>query len=166
MLLAIIILLSVLLVISFIFSISMSISLRNTKIIMKDYSSMMYSLMKTNERYNENMNDIQKDVTTTQESLKSLTSSIRSLVKQQHEENDKKILPGPQLLKMLDDIITETILMQASLMQNQIVPDSAVNEIGEIVQATFPHIDQKYIGKRILYIMNEYNRSKTGQKAS
>ena len=128
------------------------------------YISLIYDNNKRNENMSSDMNDLSTEVKTINETVTSLTSSIRSLVTQHKVEKEKeKIYPGPQLLELIDKCITENILMTASLIQQQQVPDDPVVTVSEILLNTFPHVNENYLQRRVIYIMNEFNNSRTGR---
>jgi hypothetical protein len=130
-----------------------------------DHGNYIYKMMKATDESKESQTSISTDVNKVNETMSSLTSSIRSLVKQKQEAANEKIYPGPQLLQLIDSCITETILMTATLISRQRVPNDPLLMVTDIVTKTFPHVDTTFLEQRIIYIMEDYNRSSTGQKA-
>lgn len=148
------------------------IRLRQLNRRLDDQCNFIYVQMKEDEEIKDtqltisnDINELSKSFDTQKETMTSLTSSIRSLVKQNQAKNDEKIFPGPQLLQLIDSCITETILMTATLISKQRVPNDPLVMVTEIVTKTFPHVDVTFLEQRIIYIMEEYNKSSTGQKA-
>lgn len=129
------------------------------------HANYIYQMMKATDESKESQTTISTDVNKVNETMSSLTSSIRSLVKQNQAAAQEKIYPGPQLLQLIDSCITENILMSASLIKKQRVPNDPLAMVSDIVIKTFPHVDEKYIINRVIYIMEDYNASSTGQKA-
>lgn len=140
--------------------------MRNT---MNDYASLMYETMKRTDEASKTSLNIENGINTVDDNVKSLTSSIRSLVKQQQEQqksrNNEKIFPGPQLLEMLDKCIVENVSMMATLIHKQRVPDDPLTRVTDITIQTFPHINEQYIIDRCIYVMEEFNKSQSGQKS-
>ena len=136
---------------------------------MDDHGRFIYQMMKRSDEVKETSNDTSEGVTKVNETVTSLTSSIRSLVKQnqaQLKKANETIYPGPQLLQLVDQSITENILMTAVLIQKQhVVSEDPLIRVSRIVEQTFPHVNPTYIKERCIYIMEDYNRSQTGQKA-
>lgn len=128
------------------------------------FGNYIYQMMKANDSSKESQTSISENVNKVNETMSSLTSSIRSLVKQKQEAANEKIYPGPQLLQLIDSCITETILMTATLISRQRVPNDPLLLVSDIVTKTFPHVDTTFLEQRIIYIMEDYNRSSTGQK--
>lgn len=132
---------------------------------MNTFGNYIYQMMKASDTTKETQTDISSDVNKVNETMSSLTSSIRSLVKQNQAASEEKIYPGPQLLQLIDSCITETILMTATLVSKQRVPENPLVFVSDIVIKTFPHVDVKFIENRVIYIMEEYNHSSSGKKA-
>lgn len=128
------------------------------------FGNYIYQMMKANDSSKESQRSISENVNKVNETMSSLTSSIRSLVKQKQDAANEKIYPGPQLLQLIDSCITETILMTATLISRQRVPNDPLLLVSDIVTKTFPHVDTTFLEQRIIYIMEDYNRSNTGQK--
>lgn len=143
----------------------MAVALNRMKNKMVDLTNFVYQLMRQNETSTNSIVEVSNMSNTTNETLSTLTSSIRSVMKKMHDNSKEKIYPGPELLALLDRCIQENVLMYASLIKNDPMPENPQTKITEIVMKTFPHIDEKYIIQRTIYIMEEFNNSRTGRKS-
>lgn len=117
------------------------------------------------EQINQCCNDIQTHNKTYEQALTSLTSSIRSILKQNIEKQSATIYPTSQMMPEIDAFITEHILMAAYLISNQNIPDNPIYYILECTSKAYPNIDKKYLSERINYIADQFNHSSTGKKA-
>ena len=138
------------------------IKMKNT---LTDYSHFMYQLMRKIESTDSNTDKIAQSTNTTNETLSTLTSSIRSVIRKMDEEHNTKIMPGPQLMELIDKCITEHVLMESKLMQNQVVKGKVINTVSGFITETFPHVNQEYLVRRVTYIVEEFNNSNTGRKS-
>ena len=138
------------------------VKMKNT---LTDYTHFMYQLMRKIESVDSNTDKIAQSTNTTNETLNTLTSSIRSVIRKLAEENNTKIMPGPQLMELIDKCITEHVLMEAKLTQNQVVKDKVMNTIAGFITETFPHVNEEYIVRRVTYIIEEFISSNTGRKS-
>ena len=154
---------------SLIFNIILMMRLSQVNKRIDDHGRFIYQMMKRSDEVKETSNNTSEGVTKVNETVTSLTSSIRSLVKQnqaQLKKANETIFPGPQLLQLVDQCITENILMTAVLIQKQhVVSEDPLIRVSRIVEQTFPHVNPTYIKERCIYIMEDFNRSQTGQKA-
>ena len=130
-----------------------------------DVTNIIYQLMRCNEQSTTSITEVSKMSNTTNETLSTLTSSIRNVMKKMSHDNDQKIYPGPQLLELVDKCITENVLMYASLIKNDPMPENPVTWISNIVIQTFPHVKSDYLIQRTTYVIEEFNNSQTGRKA-
>jgi hypothetical protein len=130
-----------------------------------DVTNFVYQLMRYHEEDTTNIATVSKMSNTTNETLSTLTSSIRSVMKKVQHDNNEKIYPGPQLLDIIDKCITENVLMYASLIKNDPMPENAITWVSNIVVQTFPHVQTNYLIQRTTYIIEEFNNSQTGRKA-
>lgn len=154
----------IVLVLSFAFII-LCVSYKKMKRTLEDNLKFMYQLMRQNESTTNNVEQLSKTTNTTNETLSTLTSSIRSVMKKMQHDSNEKMYPGPQMLELIDKCITENILMQATLIQNDPMPENSLVKVSNIVTKTFPHIYPEYIIQRTTYIMEEFNKSQSGRKA-
>lgn len=119
----------------------------------------------TFDEITECCNDIQTRNKTYEQALTSLTSSIRSILKQNIAKQSATTYPTSQMMPEIDAFITEHILMAAYLISNQNIPDNPIYYILEAAVKAYPNIDRQYLSERINYIANQFNNSSTGKKA-
>lgn len=117
------------------------------------------------EQINQCCNDIQTHNKTYEQALTSLTSSIRSILKQNIDKQSLTTYPTSPMMPEIDAFITEHILMAAYLISNQNIPDNPIYYILECASKAYPNIDKKYLSERINYIADQFNHSSTGKKA-
>ena len=146
---------------------------------LKDYTSLMYSIIRKTNALEDTVRDNDEQtqsslthITTTSDAtvdvVKSLTSSIRSLIKQNQEKalkDQTRVYPNAQMIPIIDEFITEHVLLCAFLIREQRIPDPPAKYITERVSQAYPNIDYDYICERVLYIMDQFNRSTNGTKA-
>ena len=153
-----------------------SLSLRKMKNTLNDYTSLMYAVIKRNDSLEESMNDNMNKMNSnlsqiltvsneTKNAMTSLTSSVYSILKHNKEEREKKVYPTAQMMEAIDSVITEHVLMCAFLIREQRIADPPAKYITERISRAYPNLDYEYICERVLYIMDQFNHSSTGQKA-
>lgn len=143
----------------------MCVLYNKTKRTIDDMKNFIYQLMRQNDTSTNSIVEVSKMTNTTNETLSTLTSSIRSVMKKVQHDNDQKVYPGPQLLELIDKCITENVLMEATLIHNDPMPENTVAKVANIVIQTFPHVVPDYLIQRTTYVMEEFIASKSGRKS-
>ena len=110
-------------------------------------------------------NEIKTTNKTHTDALRSLTSSIQSMLKQEIQKKQAKTYPTAQMMPEIDTFITDHILMAAFLISEQRIPDNPILFILEAVSKAYPQIDYNYLSERVCYIADQFNKSSTGKKA-
>lgn len=114
----------------------------------------MHLLFKRNGLNNDKLYDISNENSEIKENITSLSTSIDTLLKDLQESNDKKIFPTPELAKMIDSTIREQIAIETALSHNmKIAKKSSVTNIVTVVTMTYPFVDEEYITKKCLSII-------------
>ena len=114
----------------------------------------MHLLFKRNGLNNDKLHDISNENSEIKENITSLSTSIDTLLKDLQKSNDKKIFPTPELAKMIDSTIREQIAIETALSHNmKIAKKSSVTNIVTVVTMTYPFVDEEYITKKCLSII-------------
>lgn len=114
----------------------------------------MHLLFKRNGLNNDKLYDISNENSEIKENITSLSTSIDTLLKDLQKSNDKKIFPTPELAKMIDSTIREQIAIETALSHNmKIAKKSSVTNIVTVVTMTYPFVDEEYITKKCLSII-------------
>lgn len=132
------------------------------------YRNYLYQIMRRTESIDWHVDNVDQMDKTINETMGTLTSSIRSVLGKLYEERKQKrekILPDPQLAKVIDDSITEHIMTEKFIISEQGVKELPVVQIAKKVCKTFPYVDVEYITIRTAYICKEFINSKTGNKS-
>ena len=86
--------------------------------------------------------------------LSTLATSIDSIFKEYKQSMNTKIYPTPQLADMITTTIKEQVAVETILTKNlRIIDKNTVNIIIENTIKTYPHVDESYIIKKTLSII-------------
>ena len=142
------------------FIISMSVKMSKMTSTMNEMTNMMYYILKRQKIIDTNLYEISMISNNTETELSTLSTSIDSLFKEYKQSIDKKIYPTPQLVEMITTTIKEQIAVETILTKNlRIIDKNTVNIIIENVIKTYPHVDESYIIKKTLSIVENLKTS-------
>lgn len=137
------------------------VELTKTKKQVNELSRIMYTIL-TNSTYTDTRTSkIEDGVTQTYAVLESLSSSTINLMKEVSNSRNEKIYPTPQLAEMIGATIQEQIMTEITLRSDMSVPlpgSKAVEDVTNIVCATYPHVNQSYIARRVIAMIENIKR--------
>ena len=117
------------------------------KKLMTKFQQLSYNLFMLKDDMNENHLDVT-------ESLETLQTSVANSLEYIQEKSKEKIMPLPQLSKMITETIAEHINLHIKLNQDRnIVPKSEFDEIVIAVCMTYPNVDHKYIVMKVAAVI-------------
>jgi hypothetical protein len=91
------------------------------------------------------------DITSVQQNIKSLTSSIGHVIKENQTIRGEKVYPSPQLAELIQATIKEQITIEMLLSNKmRIANKDSVGKIIENVSKTYPNVDVEYLTKKCL----------------
>jgi predicted regulator of amino acid metabolism with ACT domain len=121
---------------------------------MNELSNMVFMLLRKHEIYDDKLYEISDELSHTHESVTSLSSSIDLMIETIKTKNNEKVYPTPSLAEMISSTIKEQISIETSLSHNmRIASKSSVEKIITNVIQTYPHINEEYITKKCLAII-------------
>lgn len=86
--------------------------------------------------------------------VSTLASELDIHIQKEQEERDRKIYPMPELAKQIEATIQEQFAIQLILRRNMRAPiKGALNDISDVVQKTYPHVDVEYIASKCIAFM-------------
>lgn len=101
---------------------------------------------------------IQSDHEETNKSITSLSSSIKGIIEENKSIRNKKIYPTPQLSEMIGATIKEQLMTEFVFQFDQRVKRGDVlRTISEIVCATYPHVNEEYIARRVTMEVQKFS---------
>lgn len=126
-----------------------------------EISRILFTLMKRQKISDESLNGIKHALVTIHENIGSLSTSTKQLIDDFKTINNEKNLPTPQVVNMIKDTIMEQITIETLLSRDMRVPNKKSTEyIIENTIKTYPHIDQEYLVKLCLAMIENFNISR------
>lgn len=104
---------------------------------------------------------ISNDNTSLNNQLTLLSTSINEYLKEIYTELNKKVYPTPQIADMIQQTISDYLTIEFTLLKNNRIPNrKAVNEIIQHTCLTYPNINEEYITKKTLAIIEKFSSNK------
>lgn len=136
------------------FIILMFIKINKMTSTMNEMTNMMYLILKKQKSIDDVLNDVAISNNNTESELSTLSTSIDSMFKEYKQSMNTKIYPTPQLADMITTTIKEQVAVETILTKNlRIIDKNTVNIIIENTTKTYPHVDESYIIKKTLSII-------------
>lgn len=136
------------------FIILMFIKINKITSTMNEMTNMMYLILKKQKSIDDVLNDVAISNNNTESELSTLSTSIDSMFKEYKQSMNTKIYPTPQLADMITTTIKEQVAVETILTKNlRIIDKNTVNIIIENTTKTYPHVDESYIIKKTLSII-------------
>lgn len=118
---------------------------------LEEQSSVLYSILKKHIIYDDKLYVMSDDITSVQQNIKSLTSSIGHVIKENQTIRGEKVYPSPQLAELIQATIKEQITIEMLLSNKmRIANKDSVGKIIENVSKTYPNVDVEYLTKKCL----------------
>lgn len=141
-------------VILLLFIILMFVKMSKMASTMNEMTNMMYYILKKQKSIDYVLNEVSVSNNNTELELSTLSTSIDSIFKEYKQSMNTKVYPTPQLADMITTTIKEQVAVETILTKNlRIVDKNTVNIIIENTIKTYPHIDESYIIKKTLSII-------------
>lgn len=141
-------------VILLLFVILMFVKMSKMTSTMNEMTNMMYYILKKQKSIDYILNEVSESNNNTELELSTLSTSIDSMFKEYKKSMNTKIYPTPQLSDMITTTIKEQVAIETILTKNlRIIDKNTVNIIIENTVKTYPHVDESYIIKRVLSII-------------
>lgn len=139
---------------------------------MSELSRMMYVILRKEEKYDSSHNAIRHSLSTLNDNIGSLSSSIGNVFEQFIKKYSKPMshLPSPELSKNIRETILENINMEILLSKGMRIPNrESIIHIASNTIKTYPDIDREFIVKMTVsmvenYIMNMNEAQKSKNK--
>lgn len=136
------------------FIILMFIKINKMTSTMNEMANMMYLILKKQKSIDDVLNEVAISNNNTESELSTLSTSIDSMFKEYKQSMNTKIYPTPQLADMITTTIKEQVAVETILTKNlRIIDKNTVNIIIENTTKTYPHVDESYIIKKTLSII-------------
>ena len=136
------------------FIILMFIKISKMTSTMNEMTNMMYYILKKQKSIDYVLNEVSVSNNNTESELSTLSTSIDSMFKEYKQSMNTKIYPTPQLVDMITTTIKEQVAVETILTKNlRIIDKNTVNIIIENTVKTYPHVDESYIIKKTLSII-------------
>lgn len=120
-----------------------------------EQSRLLFSILRNNNTYNDILYDTSKNVQDMSENISTLQKSVSSQIIREMEKEKKKIMPTPELADMISKTIEEQITFEMSMMNNvRIIDKDTITRITFNVARTYPYVDETYLGKKCLSMIN------------
>ena len=146
---------SVLLLIALTICIALLIHIKHNTI---EMSRVLYILFKKNKTFDDSTDDIKHALVTIHENIGSLSTSTKQVIDDYRVTRDQSILPTPQLSNMIKETIKEQITIESLLSRQMRIPNGeSTNHIIENTVQTYPNVDNKYIVKLCLAMIENFN---------
>lgn len=143
-------------VILIIHSISMKKQMREMMRLINDIDDSCARTIMRVSTYRDEQADLMKDLS---DQVSSLSSSNAHILEELVRKRTQKIYPRPALVKEIEETIREQITIETMLSVDQRIPSTELlHKIGEQVGLTYPDVDDVYISKKVLSMINAYNR--------
>lgn len=125
-----------------------------------ELSRITFTLLKKDQAQDDSLEGIKKALFTIHENIGSLSTSTKRVIEDFNTVRDQSILPTPQLSNMIKETITEQITIETLLSHDMKLPNKKSTEyIIENTAKTYPHVDQKYIVKLCMAMIENFNIS-------
>ena len=136
--------------------------LKKTRELDDDY----LSLKEQNQQYSNDIKRLQDMINSlgvleqkNSNSISSLTSSINNVIQENKRRSEEKIYPTPQLSEMIKTTIGEFLHQEITLIRDMRFPvsptDPIVTKISRNTIQTYPHVDEVWIMKKVIEIIQE-----------
>ena len=129
------------------FSILLSLFIWRLNVLTIKISQMSYNihLMK---------NEVDENTLSITDCAETLQTSVTKSLEYMEEKSKEKIMPLPQLSKMITETIAEHVNLHIKMNQDRnIVPKSEFDEIVIAVCMTYPNVDRKYIVMKVAAVI-------------
>jgi len=126
-----------------------------------ELSRITYTLLNKEKLRDDDLDSIKKGILTVNENVESLSTSTKQVLIEFRDVHDTRIMPTPQLSEMIRQTINEQITIETILSRNMKIPvKNSTKYIIENVVKTYPHIDQTYLTKLSMAMIEDFVRSK------
>lgn len=136
--------------------------IRKTQTLDDDY----YALKEQNQQYTNDIKRLQEMINSlgvlaqkNASSISSLTSSINNVIQENKRRSEEKIYPTPQLSEMIKTTIGEFFHQEVVLIRDMRFPvspnDPVVTKIAKNTIHTYPHVDEGWIAKKVIEVIQE-----------
>lgn len=142
--------LSIFMITTLIFRVVVTVRMRRIKNQLDEVSRILYLSLKKERQSETRMTDIETQLSEVLSGIGSLSSSTAGLIKEVNKNNTMKIWPTPQIAELVVSTIREQISTEITLSNNMKIPsNNSVRKIIDITVATFPHVEEEYITRRV-----------------
>jgi hypothetical protein len=132
----------------------------------RDLDDDYYSLKEQNQQYANDIKRLQEMINSlgvlaqkNSSSISSLTSSINNVIQENTRRMNEKIYPTPQLSEMIRTTIGEFLHQEITLIRDMRIPvsptDPVTVKIARNVMLTYPHVDEVWIQKKVIEVIQE-----------
>ena len=143
-------------VILIIHSLSMKKQIRTMMNMMNDTQESCARTIMRVQTYRDEQADLAKELS---DQVSSLSSSNAHILEELMRKRNQKIYPRPALAKEIEETIREQIAIETMLSTDQRIPSAElIHHIGERVGMTYPEIEEDYISRKTVAIINAYNK--------
>lgn len=127
------------------------VTMHSMKDIIKSQSNIIYTMMKKQSNADENISKISTDIDSIDDTITSLSTSIRDIIREARSVANEDMMPTPQLAEMISATIKEQILIEFNLSKNMRIPRAdSTKKIIENTVRTYQYVDKEYITKKCL----------------
>lgn len=99
-------------------------------------------------------NEVDENTLSITDCAETLQTSVTKSLEYMEEKSKEKIMPLPQLSKMITETIAEHVNLHIKINQDRnIVPKSEFDEIVIAVCMTYPNVDRKYIVMKVAAVI-------------
>ena len=99
-------------------------------------------------------NEVDENTLSITDCAETLQTSVTKSLEYMEEKSKEKIMPLPQLSKMITETIAEHVNLHIKINQDRnIVPKSEFDEIVIAVCMTYPNVDRKYIIMKVAAVI-------------
>lgn len=140
-------------------SIILLIIVRPMKNKMDEQSRVLFSILKKHVINNDELHMLKESNSNILMNIKSLSTSIGLVLEEDKKRKSQKIYPTPNLSDMITLTINEQIAVETTLSKDMILPNKkSAQHIIEVVTQTYPHVDEEFLVKKSLALIEVYNR--------